>query len=96
MAEEAAAVAKMSDDEVVNVSNSSTTTCARSWTRGWTSTPRPGARSTDAHMSWSSRAPDGSEDQYNRSFVGFVPEGQVPVQHINALLDWNKILVKKS
>jgi hypothetical protein len=38
---------------------------------------------------------DGPEDQYNRSFVGYVPEGQVPVEHIQAMLDWNKILRKK-
>ena len=37
---------------------------------------------------------DGPEDQYNRSFVGYVPEGQVPTQHISAMLDWNKILRK--
>ena len=37
---------------------------------------------------------DGPEDQYNRSFVGYLPEGQVPTQHINAMLDWNKILRK--
>ena len=35
---------------------------------------------------------DGNEDTYNRSFVGYVPEGQVPVEHIKAMLDWNKIL----
>jgi hypothetical protein len=37
---------------------------------------------------------DGTEDAYNRSFVGFVPEGQLPTEHLNALLDWNKILQK--
>jgi hypothetical protein len=35
---------------------------------------------------------DGEEDTYNRSFVGYVPEGQVPVDHIRPMLDWNKIL----
>jgi len=37
---------------------------------------------------------DGTEDTYNRSFVGFVPEGQVPVEHLKTMLDWNKILRK--
>jgi hypothetical protein len=37
---------------------------------------------------------DGPEDQYNRSFVGYVPEGQVPIEHIKEMLDWNKILRK--
>ena len=37
---------------------------------------------------------DGTEDQYNRSFVGFVPEGQVPVEHLKTMLDWNKIFRK--
>ncbi len=35
---------------------------------------------------------DGAEDNYNRSFVGFVPEGQLPVEHLEEMLDWNKIL----
>ena len=35
---------------------------------------------------------DGTEDAYNRSFTGFVPEGQVPMVHLQMLLDWNKIL----
>jgi hypothetical protein len=38
---------------------------------------------------------DGTEDEYNRSFVGFVPEGQVPVEHLKTMLDWNTILRKK-
>jgi hypothetical protein len=38
---------------------------------------------------------DGNEDTYNRSFVGYVPEGQLPLEHINQMLDWNKILRKK-
>jgi hypothetical protein len=37
---------------------------------------------------------DGPEDTYNRSFVGFVPEGQVPMEHLKTMLDWNKILRK--
>src|SRR6266540_1109565 len=35
---------------------------------------------------------DGTEDAYNRSFVGFVPEGQVPMDDLKVMLDWNKIL----
>ena len=37
---------------------------------------------------------DGTEDSYNRSFVGFVPEGQAPTEHMKAMMDWNKILAK--
>ncbi|HET9910582.1 MAG TPA: hypothetical protein VFQ13_01770, partial [Anaerolineales bacterium] len=37
---------------------------------------------------------DGTEDQYNRSFVGYIPEGQVPVEHLQTMLDWNKIFRK--
>ena len=37
---------------------------------------------------------EGNEDTYNRSFVGYVPEGQVPLEHIQHMLDWNKILIK--
>lgn len=37
---------------------------------------------------------DGSEDNYNRSFVGFVPEGQVPMEHMKEMLNWNKIILK--
>jgi len=37
---------------------------------------------------------DGTEDLYNRSFVGYVPEGQVPMEHMKTMLDWNKILRK--
>lgn len=37
---------------------------------------------------------DGTEDNYNRSFVGFVPEGQVPTEHMKEMLDWNKIILK--
>lgn len=35
---------------------------------------------------------DGTEDNYNRSFVGFVPEGQIPAKGFEEMLDWNKIL----
>jgi hypothetical protein len=38
---------------------------------------------------------DGAEDAYNRSFVGYTPEGQVPMIHLNTMLDWNKILRKR-
>jgi hypothetical protein len=38
---------------------------------------------------------DGAEDAYNRSFVGYVPEGQVPMEHLKTMLDWNKILRKQ-
>ncbi len=37
---------------------------------------------------------DGAEDNYNRSFVGYAPEGQVPLENVKALMDWNKILAK--
>lgn len=37
---------------------------------------------------------DDNEDTYNRSFVGYVPEGQLPMEHIKEMLDWNKILRK--
>ncbi len=37
---------------------------------------------------------DGTEEAYHRSFVGFVPEGQVPMEHLRAMLDWRKILRK--
>lgn len=33
---------------------------------------------------------DGDEEYYNRSFVGYVPEGQVPEEHIDEMLDWDK------
>lgn len=35
---------------------------------------------------------DGTEEAYNRSFVGFVPEGKLPVADLEVMLDWNKIL----
>ena len=40
-------------------------------------------------LSW--HLSDGTEDQYNRSFVGYIPEGQVPVEQLRTMLDWNKI-----
>jgi hypothetical protein len=44
-------------------------------------------------LSW--HLSDGTEDQYNRSFVGYIPEGQVPVEHLRSMLDWNKIFRKE-
>ncbi len=38
---------------------------------------------------------DGTEDLFNRSFVGYVPEGQVPLNNLKEMLDWNKILRRK-
>ena len=35
------------------------------------------------------------EDGYNPAFVGFVPQGEIPVAHLKEMLDWNKILLKK-
>jgi hypothetical protein len=35
---------------------------------------------------------DGEEDYYNRSFVGYVPEGKLPIENLNDMLDWNKVL----
>ncbi len=35
---------------------------------------------------------EGNEDTYNRSFVGYVPEDNVPLEHLNQMLDWEKIL----
>ena len=34
---------------------------------------------------------DGDEDAYNRSFVGYIPEGEVSVEHLKMLMDWNRI-----
>ncbi len=36
---------------------------------------------------------DGTEDNYNRSFVGYVPEGQVPTENLKPLMDWNRIIL---
>ncbi len=44
-------------------------------------------------LSW--HLSDGTEEAYNRSFVGYVPEGQVPLEHLKTMLDWNRILRKK-
>ena len=37
---------------------------------------------------------DDNEDTYNRSFVGYVPEGKLPMEDIQKMLDWKKILRK--
>ncbi|MBI5822618.1 MAG: hypothetical protein HZB18_01220 [Chloroflexi bacterium] len=37
---------------------------------------------------------DGDEDNYNRSFVGYAPEGQVPLEKLKVMMDWNKIILK--
>jgi hypothetical protein len=37
---------------------------------------------------------DGTEDQYNRSFVGYIPDGQIPVEPLKTMLDWNRIFRK--
>jgi hypothetical protein len=44
-------------------------------------------------LSW--HLSDGTEDQYNRSFVGYIPEGQVPIEHLKTMLDWIKIFRKQ-
>jgi hypothetical protein len=38
---------------------------------------------------------DGPEDEYNRSFLGYVPEGELPMEHLKMMLDWNRILLKQ-
>lgn len=35
------------------------------------------------------------EDGYNPAFVGFVPQGEIPVEHLKEMLDWNKVLLKR-
>jgi hypothetical protein len=35
---------------------------------------------------------DGGEDNYNGSFIAYLPEGQIPTKDIEEMLDWNKIL----
>lgn len=35
---------------------------------------------------------DGTEDTYNRSFVGYTPEGKIPTEQIAQMMDWNKII----
>ena len=37
---------------------------------------------------------DGPEEYYNRSFVGYVPEGQPPLANLKPLMDWNRIILK--
>ena len=37
---------------------------------------------------------DLGEDTYNPAFVGYVPEGQVPEDKLQDMLDWEKILHK--
>jgi hypothetical protein len=37
---------------------------------------------------------DGTEDNYNRSFVGYAPEGQIPLGNVKPLMDWNKMILK--
>jgi hypothetical protein len=38
---------------------------------------------------------DGGEETYNGSFVGYLPEGQVPASDLEEMLDWNHILLKQ-
>ncbi len=37
---------------------------------------------------------DRDEDNYYPDFVGYVPEGKVPVENLQDMLDWDKILLK--
>jgi hypothetical protein len=37
---------------------------------------------------------DGTEEQYNRSFVGYVPEREIPIEPLKTMLDWDKIFRK--
>jgi len=37
---------------------------------------------------------DGGEENYFGSFVGYLPEGQVPASDLDEMLDWNHILLK--
>jgi hypothetical protein len=39
---------------------------------------------------------DGTEDNYNRSFVGYAPEGQIPLENLKMALDWNRILLRNN
>lgn len=36
---------------------------------------------------------DGTEDNYNRSFVGYAPEGNIPLENLKPLMDWNRIIL---
>lgn len=38
---------------------------------------------------------DGTEEEYNRSFVGYVPEAELPMEHLKTMLDWNRVLLKE-
>ena len=38
---------------------------------------------------------DGTEDDYNRSFVGYIPESQPPAEQLKTMLDWDKIFINK-
>lgn len=38
---------------------------------------------------------DQGEDGYNPAFVGYVPEGEIPVEQLKQMLDWNKILRRR-
>ena len=38
---------------------------------------------------------DGGEETYNGSFVGYLPEYRIPVDDLEEMLDWNKILRKQ-
>ncbi len=40
-------------------------------------------------LSW--HLSDGPEDQYNRSFVGYVPDGQPALDRLKTMLDWKRI-----
>lgn len=35
---------------------------------------------------------DGGEENYNGSFLAYLPQGQIPAKDIEEMLDWNKIL----
>ena len=35
---------------------------------------------------------DGDEDYYNRAFIGYTPEGDLPMENLKDMLDWSKIL----
>ena len=56
----------------------------------------PGLSSIGLFRIWLSNALfTGTEDNYNGSFIGFVPEGQLPVEGLESMLDWNKILLRQ-
>ena len=37
---------------------------------------------------------DGGEDNYNGSFIAYLPQGEIPASDLKEMLDWNKILRK--